>query len=92
MKDFEVESYEEIFELSDELKAQLVKNIPNKKPSMKTAKDLLHFIFNSENNNLDYQSGATLTANQTFKQQNENCLSLSKKRHTNSISLLTSLG
>ncbi|MBU2971322.1 tetratricopeptide repeat protein [Pseudoalteromonas sp. C2R02] len=76
-KDFEVESYDEIFELSDELKAQLVKNIPNKKPSMKTAKDLLHFIFNSANNNLDYQSGATLTANQTFKQQNANCLSLS---------------
>ena len=44
-KDFEVESYEEIFELSDELKAQLVKNIPNKKPTMKTAKDKTKVIY-----------------------------------------------
>jgi len=75
--DFKVETFEEIFILSDELKTQLVEHIPTKKPSMDTAKSLLHFIFNSANNHLDYQSGATLTANQTFKQQNANCLSLS---------------
>jgi len=74
---YEVESYDEIFILSDELKTQLVEHIPTKKPSMDTAKDLLHFIFNSANNHIDYQSGATLTANQTFQQQNANCLSLS---------------
>jgi tetratricopeptide (TPR) repeat protein len=74
---YKVESYDEIFILSDELKAQLVKQIPIKKPSMETAKYLLHFIFNSANNHIDYQSGATLTANQTFQQQNANCLSLS---------------
>ena len=74
---YEVESFNEIFVLSDELKAQLVNEIPIKKPSIETAKDLLHFIFNSASNNIDYQSGATLTANQTFQQQNANCLSLS---------------
>jgi len=75
--DFKVESYNDIFILSDELKTQLIAHIPIKKPSMETAKDLLHFILHSANNHIDYQSGATLTANQTFQQQNANCLSLS---------------
>ncbi|PAJ75596.1 hypothetical protein CJF42_04560 [Pseudoalteromonas sp. NBT06-2] len=75
--DFKVEPYEEIFVLSDEIKEKLINYFPSKKPSMETAKKLLHFIFNSANNHIDYKSGATLTATQTFQQKNANCLSLS---------------
>ncbi|SFB91012.1 tetratricopeptide repeat protein [Pseudoalteromonas denitrificans] len=75
--EFNVEPFDEIFTLSDDIKHKLDIQMPQKKRSQRTTKDLLHFIFNSANNHIDYQSGATLTANQTFMQQNANCLSLS---------------
>ncbi len=72
-----VESQAQIFYLTQDIKDRLDIAIPHTQRSSETSRDLIKFIFHSADNNLDYQYGTTLTASDTFQQQNANCLSLS---------------
>ncbi|ATC93995.1 tetratricopeptide repeat protein [Pseudoalteromonas tunicata] len=72
-----VESQAEIFRLDNTIITKLNKSISHSNDAKLITKELLQFIFNSAENQINYRSGSTLTANQTFSQQNANCLSLS---------------
>ncbi|OUL59451.1 tetratricopeptide repeat protein [Pseudoalteromonas ulvae] len=76
-----VESVEEIFSLSPEIINQFHQSIHHTPDAKIITRELLTFIFESSTNKLNYVSGSTLTANQTFSQQNANCLSLSILAH-----------
>ena len=72
-----LESPEEIFTLSDSLKQQLKSHLKSKQSTQTLAHNILSFLLKNGDDSLSYQSGATLTASQTFKNLNANCLSLS---------------
>ena len=78
----DVESVEEIFTLSPEIIEQFHQSIHHSPDAKIMTRELLSFIFESSTNKLNYVSGSTLTANQTFSQQNANCLSLSILAHS----------
>ncbi|MFY8273152.1 tetratricopeptide repeat protein [Pseudoalteromonas sp. SSDWG2] len=73
----EVESLDEIFALTDEMKSQLDEAFALRKGDLSATKRLMMFLLNNGDKTVRYQSGATLTAAQTYHQLNANCLSLS---------------
>lgn len=72
-----VESQYEIFYISPQLRSKLLKGIDTEADKLNLARELVSFIFFSSETSLDYQAGATLTAEQTFVTKDANCLSLS---------------
>lgn len=72
-----VESQQHIFELTAETKSALSDYTKNADSKRDITEQLLSFIFDASRNTLNYQTGATLSANDTFVSQNANCLSLS---------------
>ncbi|PCK33340.1 tetratricopeptide repeat protein [Pseudoalteromonas piscicida] len=77
----EVESYSDVFHLNHEIRTKLAKFFQNDDEGIKRAKMLMKFLVDSGDNSLSYLSGANLTANQTFRNMNANCLSLSILTH-----------
>jgi Flp pilus assembly protein TadD len=76
-KSHTLESPEEIFTLSDSLKQQLQNHLKSQQSAQALAHSILSFLLKNGDDSLSYQSAATLTASQTFKNLNANCLSLS---------------
>ncbi|RXE85119.1 tetratricopeptide repeat protein [Pseudoalteromonas sp. A757] len=76
-----VESYSEVFQLNNQIKAKLAHYFHNDEIGIKRAKMLMEFLVSSGDDSLSYLSGANLTANQTFRDMNANCLSLSILTH-----------
>lgn len=72
-----VESTNEIFAHNNEIKKHLDDAFPHSQRSLHTTRRLLNFLLDNGDASLSYQSGATLTANQTYRDLNANCLSLS---------------
>ncbi|WP_105190085.1 tetratricopeptide repeat protein [Pseudoalteromonas sp. T1lg48] len=72
-----VESLEEIFALDSSMKAQLNNAFATRSANLSATKRLMMHILENGDKSVRYQSGATLTAAQTYKQLNANCLSLS---------------
>lgn len=72
-----VESLEEIFALTSTMKAQLNNAFATRSGNLSATKRLMMLILENGDKSVRYQSGATLTAAQTYKQLNANCLSLS---------------
>lgn len=73
----EVESQEQIFALTPQIKEQLNTAFPKEARTLLNAKKLLYFLLKNGDSSLSYQSGATLTAGQSYANLNANCLSLS---------------
>ncbi|CAM3678116.1 MULTISPECIES: tetratricopeptide repeat protein [Pseudoalteromonas] len=76
-----VESYSEVFQLNNQIKAKLAQYFHNDEIGVKRAKMLMAFLVNSGDDSMSYLSGANLTANQAFSNMNANCLSLSILTH-----------
>jgi len=76
-EELDIESEDEIFALNAEIKKQLDDAFPQSQRSLQTTRRLLNFLLDNGDASLSYQSGATLTANQTYRDLNANCLSLS---------------
>ena len=74
---YPVESSEQIFTLSDSITQQLDAAFPSTKHNLNTTRKLLNFLLENGDASLLYQAGATLTANQAYRDLNANCLSLS---------------
>ena len=72
-----VESKSDVFTLSDETKKLIDKHVRRTTDQRITTSSLLKYIFAPENQSLNYATGATLTAEQTFNEKDANCLSLS---------------
>ncbi|WP_278405396.1 tetratricopeptide repeat protein [Pseudoalteromonas ruthenica] len=72
-----VESMDDIFNLNSDMKAQLNQAFASRFGDLSATKRLIMFLLNNGDKSLRYQSGATLTAQQTYNQLNANCLSLS---------------
>ncbi|MBS3796288.1 MULTISPECIES: tetratricopeptide repeat protein [unclassified Pseudoalteromonas] len=72
-----VESLEEIFALDSSMQAQLNNAFATRSGNLSATKRLMMLILENGDKSVRYQSGATLTAAQTYKQLNANCLSLS---------------
>ncbi len=70
-----IESSEEIFSLSHEMKVMAHK-ISSERDTRKKANKLLRYFFSPENINLAYKSGANVIAREAFKNKEANCLSL----------------
>ncbi len=66
----------EIFQLSPEMVELIDKNIHAHKPLKQQVFDLLNLIFDEEQLGLAYKNSANLTASQTFKNREANCISL----------------
>ena len=77
-----IETKAQVFALSDETKASLEQAVRPLLTTKATVKTLLHYIFKPEYESLNYLSGATFTAEETFTQKNANCLSLSIMAHS----------
>lgn len=70
-----IESERDIFLLSNEMKA-LAGRLSKERDPRKKANKLLTQLFNAENINIGYNSGANVIAAQAFKNREANCLSL----------------
>lgn len=77
-----IESQEEIFALDDSIKGHLDKFLGANKSTAFRGKQLLRFLMENGDNSLAYQSGSNLTASETFRNLNANCLSLSILAHS----------
>ncbi len=73
----QVEDASEIFALTPAMQQQLDNYFPEDKRDLSATRRLLKFLLKNGDTSLNYQSGATLTASQTYQQLNANCLSLS---------------
>ncbi|MEI5638333.1 MULTISPECIES: tetratricopeptide repeat protein [unclassified Pseudoalteromonas] len=76
-----VETREEVFNLNEDIQQQLDVYFQDGAIGLKRAKQLLRFLVASGDKSMSYQSGANLTANQTYRNMNANCLSLSILAH-----------
>ncbi|MEO2279022.1 tetratricopeptide repeat protein [Pseudoalteromonas pernae] len=72
-----VETIDEIFALDERMKTQLDKAFASRFGDLSSTRRLMMFLLNNGDKSVRYQSGATLTASQTYNQLNANCLSLS---------------
>lgn len=74
-----IESEEDIFLLSDEIKMQLDEKVrrSNRIGEASVNERLFNFIADWAESSVNYSAGSTLSANQTFFSQKANCLSLS---------------
>ncbi|MFY8349867.1 tetratricopeptide repeat protein [Pseudoalteromonas sp. SSM20] len=77
-----IESKQDVFELSDSTIALMEAEISRSLDQRLTTRSLLKYIFAPENQSLNYLTGATLTAEETFKSKDANCLSLSIMAHS----------
>lgn len=75
-KNITIESQEEIFALSEEMKRVVKDKFASENIKYKKTKKLVQHIFESSNVGLAYQSNANLTAAQTYEQKVANCMSL----------------
>lgn len=73
----EVETEQAIFKLDKNLTSQLDAHLISKRSAHYVANSILRFLLKNGDSSLTYQSGATLTASQTYANLNANCLSLS---------------
>ncbi|REL35616.1 tetratricopeptide repeat protein [Thalassotalea euphylliae] len=72
----DVESKEEIFALSDEMKSVVRSSFMSERTKHNKAMKLIRHIFSDNNVGLAYQSNANLTASETYQSQTANCMSL----------------
>ncbi|MGB0986480.1 MAG: tetratricopeptide repeat protein [Pseudoalteromonas spongiae] len=72
-----VETKKDVFSLSDNTKALIEQAVSRDIDKRVVTRSLVEYIFSPQNQSLDYLSGATLTAEDTFNNNNANCLSLS---------------
>ena len=72
-----VETELEIFKLDKTITSQLDAHLTSKRSAHYLANSILSFLLKNGDNSLTYQSGATLSASQTYANLNANCLSLS---------------
>ncbi len=72
-----VESEQTIYQLDDTITKKLDRYVQHAETKYEISKKMLEFIFSSSGKDLNYLTGATLSANDTFNSQNANCLSLS---------------
>ncbi|MBA6390917.1 tetratricopeptide repeat protein [Colwellia sp. BRX10-3] len=70
-----IETENEIFALSAEMK-KMAKKIGSERDTRKKTKKLLQYFFSPENINLAYKSGANVIATKAFQNKEANCLSL----------------
>lgn len=71
-----IESPEQIFQLPDQVRAEM-RSLVRPDNSMRMKTDLLlNYLFSKKGTNLLYQNDATLTATETLAAQHANCLSL----------------
>ncbi|MCJ8319531.1 MAG: hypothetical protein MJK12_07845 [Colwellia sp.] len=75
-KDTLIESEHDIFSIDDEMRLSVRNKIKAGKDIKEQATKLVDLIFSNGNINLDYVSGADLTAKQTYHSGTANCLSL----------------
>lgn len=75
-KDVEIENVEEIYALNDEMKKFIDRKLIEIKDPTDRAGVLLRELFHRSPQELRYQNGADLTAQQAFSQNTANCLSL----------------
>jgi Flp pilus assembly protein TadD len=71
-----IESAQQIFMLDDDMRAMVRDELVNERNIYKRSRKLLEQIFNPNDADLVYTSGADLTAAQTYHQKIANCLSL----------------
>jgi Flp pilus assembly protein TadD len=71
-----IESEQEIYFITEEMKALLKNRIPHELSSIDRAERLLQLIFSQNYLALRYLNTANLTASQTFEKKQANCLSL----------------
>ncbi len=72
-----IESPNEIFKLDESLVAQLDSHLTRQNTAPQLAHAILNLLLTNGDASLAYQSGATLTAAQSYQNLNANCLSLS---------------
>jgi len=77
-----VESQKEIFALDPDIRSNLDRLFGDEDGSVMRAKQLMAFLMKNGDNAMSYQSGANLTASETFRNLNANCLSLSILAHS----------
>ncbi|MDE3271101.1 tetratricopeptide repeat protein [Pseudoalteromonas sp. G4] len=77
-----IESKQDVFELSESTIAIMEAEISRSLDKRLTTRSLLKYIFSPENQSLNYLTGATLTAEETFNSKDANCLSLSIMAHS----------
>lgn len=71
-----VETQDEIFALSDEMKQLVYEKLSPKRDLEKRANELLKQLFDAGNVEIAYKNSANLTASQAFKNRTANCMSL----------------
>jgi len=71
-----IESSKDVFAIDDEMKLMVKTKLTPERSLKKRAAKLLKHIFSQDNIDLDYQSGANLTAIDAYHTQQANCLSL----------------
>lgn len=75
-QNYQLETEKEIFQLSPDMVELVENNIYAHKPLKQQVFDLLNLIFDEEQLGVAYKNSANLTASQTFKNREANCLSL----------------
>lgn len=73
---YTIESEQEIFQLTPEMRSLIKREIRLNKPFNDKVHDLMNVIFSKEQIGLSYLNSASLTASQTYLNQEANCLSL----------------
>ena len=71
-----IESSQEIFAIDDEMKLMVETKLKPERNVKKRAAKLLEHIFSQDNIDLNYQSGANITAIEAYHTQKANCMSL----------------
>jgi len=77
-----IESKNDVFALSENSIAKMEAEISRSLDKRLTTRSLIKYIFAPENQSLNYLTGATLTAEETFNSKDANCLSLSIMAHS----------
>ncbi|REL26973.1 tetratricopeptide repeat protein [Thalassotalea euphylliae] len=75
-KNLGVESQDEIFALSDEMRSVVRSSFMSERSKHNKAMKLIRHIFSDNNAGLAYQSNANLTASQAYHSKTANCMSL----------------
>lgn len=71
-----VESQEDIFQLNENIKDVIRREILSEKDFQKRSHKLIEYIFGTDSRGLAYRSNATVTAQQAFTNKEANCISL----------------
>jgi len=71
-----IESSQEIFAIDDDMKLMVETKLKPERDVKKRAAKLLEHIFSQDNIDLNYQSGANITAIEAYHTQQANCMSL----------------